>query len=83
MRMKNWLPEDIKKLRAEHNLTQTSLGRLMGVTRNYIHYLEKGEIEVGTTFNLMLDQIESGLKKEKRRKWIRPFRSVRNFVGRK
>ena len=79
--MKNWLPEDIKKLRAEHDLTQATLGKLMGVTRNYIHYVEKGEIQADSSFHIMLDQIEAFLKKEKRKKWSRPFRIVRHIIG--
>lgn len=81
--MKKWLPEDIKKLRARNNLTQKSLGKLMGVTRNYVHYLEKGEIEVGTTFAIMLDQIERTFKERNAGKWKSPFGVVGQFIKRK
>lgn len=40
------------------NLSQKAFGELLGVTRNYIYYLEKGVKEPSKTLKLLLDCIE-------------------------
>jgi len=36
------LSENVKRLREEHDLTQTELGEKVGVTRVFIGYIEQG-----------------------------------------
>ncbi len=46
------------------NLSQKAFGELLGVTRNYIYYLEKGVKEPSKTLKLLLDCIEKEKGKE-------------------
>jgi DNA-binding transcriptional regulator YiaG len=56
--MKKWTPKQITNLRRSMRLTQESFGKMVGVTRNYIHYLEKGVKTPSKTLRLLLDFIE-------------------------
>jgi DNA-binding transcriptional regulator YiaG len=56
--MKEWTPEEIKRLRQAMGLTQKEFGGLLGVTRNFIYYLERGERKPSKTFKLLLECIE-------------------------
>jgi DNA-binding transcriptional regulator YiaG len=56
--MKKWTPKQIANLRQRLKLTQESFGKMVGVTRNYIHYLEKGVKTPSKTLRLLLDFIE-------------------------
>jgi len=40
--MKKWTPEEIRGLRDSLGLTQQAFGEVVGVTREYVNYLEKG-----------------------------------------
>jgi transcriptional regulator with XRE-family HTH domain len=60
--MKYWKPEDIKNLKKKYKLSQHSLGKLLGVSRNYIYYLERGERMPSETLKLLLDCVEEKLK---------------------
>lgn len=59
--MKEWIPEEVRKFRAELQLTQTAFGNLLGVSRIHVYYLEKGVKRPSKTLMLLLDCI----KKEK------------------
>jgi len=61
--MKPWRPEDITNLKKKYSLSQRSLGNLLGVSRNYIYYLERGEKRPSKTIKLLLDCVEEKLKK--------------------
>ena len=62
--MKEWNPENIKELRAKYKLSQKALGELLGISRNYVYYLERGERTPSKTINLLLDCIEEKLTKK-------------------
>jgi DNA-binding XRE family transcriptional regulator len=61
-----WTPEEIKKLRARLTLTQEAFGSLIGVTRIYVNYLEKGVKTPSKTLCILLDCISK--KRERKRK---------------
>lgn len=63
--MKSWTPKQIEFFRKKHALSRQQLGNLLGVTRIYIHYLEKGEKTPSKTLRLLLDCVEEKLKKGK------------------
>jgi DNA-binding transcriptional regulator YiaG len=54
----NWKTEKIKLLRKRLRLSQEAFGEILGVSRNYIYYLERGEREPSKTLRLLLDCIE-------------------------
>ena len=56
--MRKWTPKRIKDLRQKLSLSQTAFGKLLGVTRHYIYYLEKGVRVPSKTLSLLLDCIE-------------------------
>jgi transcriptional regulator with XRE-family HTH domain len=60
--MKKWNPESIKELRKKMKLSQKAFGEMLGISRNYIYYLESGLKESGKTLCLLLDCIERELK---------------------
>ncbi len=62
--MKDWKPKDIKRLKIKYGLSQRTLGNLLGVSRNYIYYLERGEKTPSKTLRLLLDCVEEKLKKK-------------------
>ena len=61
--MKQWTPNQLKSFRGKYKLTQIKLGKLVGVTTNYIYLLEKGVKEPSKTLTLLLDCVEEKLKK--------------------
>jgi len=69
--MKKWTPEEIKKFRERHNLYQRDLALMLGVTRQYVIYLEKGVRTPSKTLKLLLDCVEKekgkGVKKHGKR----------------
>ncbi len=56
--MKDWSPQQIKKLRDRLWLSQDEFGERIGVTRNYVYYLEKGVRQPSKTLKLLLDYID-------------------------
>ena len=62
--MKIWQSADIKKLRTQYRLSQKALGELLGVSRNYIYYLERGERIPSKTLMLLLDYVSEKLKEQ-------------------
>jgi transcriptional regulator with XRE-family HTH domain len=61
--MKEWTSEDLKDLRKQFNLSQKVLGNLIGVTEQYVYYLERGLRNTGKPLKLLLDCVEEKFKK--------------------
>ena len=62
--MKKWSAKNIKSLRKQLKVSQTSFGELLGVTRNYIYYLERGEKKPSKMLCLLLECVEGKLKRK-------------------
>lgn len=58
-----WTPEMVKQLRLKYRLSQAKLGKLTGVSGNYIYMLEGGERNPSKTLCLLLDRIAKELHK--------------------
>lgn len=65
--MKSWTPQEIKALRERYSLSQAALGRLLGVTGNYVYLMEKGVRRPSKTLKLLLDCVKERLEKKKRK----------------
>ena len=61
--MQNWNGKDIRELRKRYQLSQEAFGKLSGVSRNYIHLLEKGEKKPSKTLELLLNFVQQKLEK--------------------
>jgi DNA-binding XRE family transcriptional regulator len=57
--MDTWTPDKIKSFRQRLGLTQKAFGELVGVTRMYVIYLEKGVRTPGKTLCILFDCIKS------------------------
>jgi transcriptional regulator with XRE-family HTH domain len=66
--MKTWAPEEIRLLRKRLGLIQESFGERIGVTRNYVYYLERGERLPSKTLMLLLDYIDNELREKENAK---------------
>lgn len=66
--MKKWTPAQVLKLRKAHNLFQRELAERLGVTREYVNYLEKGVKTPSKTLRLLLDCIEKQFKENEKGK---------------
>jgi predicted transcriptional regulator len=64
--MKQWTPEEVREFRKRLGLYQKDFAELIGVTRIYVIYLEKGVREPGKTMKKLLDIMEQ-LENEKER----------------
>jgi transcriptional regulator with XRE-family HTH domain len=64
--MKQWTSKDLKTLRKKYKLSQRALGDLIGVTEQYVYYLERGMRTTGKPLKLLLNYVEADLKKERR-----------------
>jgi DNA-binding XRE family transcriptional regulator len=62
--MKNWRAREIKELRARYKLSRPALGRLIGVSGNYIYMLERGDRNASKTLKLLLDCMERERKRK-------------------
>ena len=62
--MKEWTSKDFKTLRKKYKLSQRALGDLIGVTEQYIYYLERGMRTTGKPLKLLLSFVEADLKKK-------------------
>jgi DNA-binding transcriptional regulator YiaG len=60
--MNEWTPKDIRTLRIRLKLSQERFGELLGVTRVYVNYLEKGVKTPSTTLKLLLNYVEKDFK---------------------
>jgi len=56
--MNNWTPEEIKELRKRLGLSQAMFGKRIGITRQHVYYLERGERTASKTLMLLLDYID-------------------------
>jgi|GEM_PF-1690676 DNA-binding transcriptional regulator YiaG len=56
--MKDWSPQQIKKLLDRFGLSQDEFGERIGITRNDVYYLEKGVRQPSKTLKLLLDYID-------------------------
>jgi len=61
--MKQWTSNDLKTMRKKYKLSQRALGNLIGVTEQYIYYLERGMRTTGKPLKLLLNYVEADLKK--------------------
>jgi DNA-binding transcriptional regulator YiaG len=68
--MREWTPKEIKRLKQTLKLSQKAFGNLLGVTRQYIYYLERGERLPNKTLKLLLDCVEERTKKTKKGKGV-------------
>jgi transcriptional regulator with XRE-family HTH domain len=57
--MEQWTPEEIRELRESHNLFQKDFAELLGVSRVYVNYLEKGVKRPSKTLMKLLDCMEA------------------------
>ena len=64
--VKEWTHRAIKILRKRMNLNQTAFGNILGITRIYVYYLEKGLKRPSKTLQLLLDCVEEKLSQERR-----------------
>jgi DNA-binding XRE family transcriptional regulator len=74
--MNNWTSEKIKELRTALKLTQKAFGELVGVTREYVNYLEKGVKTPSKTLQILLNCMETKMKKEDMRHGTKNKRSL-------
>lgn len=63
--MKDWNPQQIKKLREKLGITQMKFAELLGVTRIHVNYLEKGTRSPSKTMCRLLNCIEREHKSKK------------------
>ena len=61
--MKQWTSNDLKTLRKKYKFSQRALGDLIGVTEQYVYYLERGMRTTGKPLKLLLNYVEADLKK--------------------
>ncbi|MGV9171623.1 MAG: helix-turn-helix transcriptional regulator [Promethearchaeia archaeon] len=57
MKFKKKLVSNVRELREEKELTQSELGDLVGVSRQTIYYLEKGNYNPKLTLSLQLSKV--------------------------
>ena len=55
--MRTWTKDEISGLRKALGLSQESFGELIGVTRQYVYYLERGVRVPGKTLAILLECI--------------------------
>ena len=65
--MKSWSPEEIKEFRKSLHLYQKDFAVLIGVSRQYVVYLEKGLKRPGKTLTILLSLLEQRENEEKGR----------------
>jgi len=66
--MKKWRPDEIRNFRKRLGLTQGTFGDRVGVTRNFVYYLERGERLPNKTLMLLFDYIENELREKENAK---------------
>ena len=62
--MKQWNSKELKTLRKKYKLSQKALSDLIGVTEQYVYYLERGMRTTGKPLKLLLNYVEADLKKK-------------------
>jgi len=63
--MKAWTPEEIRTFRNLLGLTQVKFADMLGVTRVYVVFLERGDRQPGKTMKRLLDCLERQRDTEK------------------
>lgn len=66
--MKEWTSEEVKAFRERLNLYQKDMAPLLGVTREYVNYLEKGVKRPSKTLKLLLDFMEQEVNRKEKEK---------------
>ncbi len=66
--MKAWTPKEVRELRKRYKLSKAKLGELIGVSKNYIYYLEKGERTPSKTVQIVLGFVEKQLQENEKGK---------------
>jgi len=56
--MKAWLPDEIREFRKRLGMTQRQFASLIGVSGNYVYYLEGGERKPSKTLRILLNCLE-------------------------
>jgi DNA-binding transcriptional regulator YiaG len=56
--MKQWTPEEVREFRKQLGLYQRDFAEMIGVTRVYVIYLEKGVRRPSKTMKKLLDIME-------------------------
>ena len=64
--MRTWTKDEIIGLRKALRLSQTSFGDLIGVTRQYVYYLERGVRTPSKTLAILLECINQKETKKKK-----------------
>ena len=64
--MRTWTKDEIISLRKALRLSQTSFGDLIGVTRQYVYYLERGVRTPSKTLAILLECINQKETKKKK-----------------
>ena len=62
--MKQWNSKELKALRKNYKLSQRAFSALIGVTEQYVYYLERGMRTTGKPLKLLLNYVEAALNKE-------------------
>jgi DNA-binding transcriptional regulator YiaG len=65
--MKKWTPKEIIAFRKKCELSQRAFGESLGVVKNYIYYLERGERIPSKTLRILLSLLEEKQKAKKER----------------
>jgi DNA-binding transcriptional regulator YiaG len=68
--MKSWTREEIRELRNGMGLSQRAFSEFLGVTEQYIYYLERGVREPSQTLRLLLDCVEERGRRMRKRKGV-------------
>lgn len=67
--MRDWTPKEIRQLRQAMGLSQKKFAEILGVTEQFIYYLERGVRIATKPFRLLLDCIaEKHLKENEKGK---------------
>lgn len=56
--MKAWLPDEIREFRKRLGMSQRRFADLIGVSGNYVYYLEGGERNPSKTLRILLEHLE-------------------------
>lgn len=57
-----WKKEEIRQFRKQLGLTQKEFAELLGVTREYVVYLERGKKKAGSVLCKLLDCLKEKMK---------------------
>ncbi len=66
--MKKWTSKNLKTLRKKYRLSQRKLGNLLGVSEQYVYYLEREVRTPSKSLKLLLDCVEEKLKRKEDKK---------------